>query len=93
MVLTQKMKDFIAYTMGEGDWRDMAKLKLSTETEDKIHHDNQPLYDKSYATLNELINQGIVKNWSDMKSILKSVNKEIIYKFTRKFSSKEPARG
>ena len=79
--------------MGINDWKDIAKKELSPETENQIGYNNDNLYDKSYGTVRELINQGIVKNWSDMKRILKCVNQEIICKFTKKFSSKQPAPG
>lgn len=68
-------------------------MKLSSETEHRIRHDNLQLYDKAYATARELINQGIVRNWCEMKNILKEVNPGIIDKFTKKFSSKQSASG
>ena len=93
MVLTQKMKDFIAYKLTDDNWKDIIKMKLSSETDNRIRHDNDLLYDKAYATVRELIHQGIVRNWCEMKNILKEVNPGIIDKFTKKFSSKQPAPG
>ena len=79
--------------MIEQDWRKIAKDKLSIETENRIRSDYEFVYDKAYGTLRELINQGIVSKWSDMKNILVSVNKRIINEFTKKFGRKQSAPG
>lgn len=88
MELSQTMKDFIAYSMTDRDWREIAKEKLTPETEPRILHDHNRLYDKSYFVVTELTSQGKVSKWSDMKIVLNSVNKEIVHKFTKRFSEK-----
>ena len=75
--------------MTDQDWREIAKKKLTPETEPRILHDHPDrLYDKSYCVVRELTNQGKVSKWSDMKIVLNSVNKEIVHKCTKRFSKK-----
>lgn len=87
------MKDFIAFSMVDKDWKLIVRDNLPSETENQILHDHERLYDRAYCVVRELINQGKVKKWFDMKNILKGINKEIINKFTKKFSSKQSAPG
>ena len=79
--------------MEDSDWKWIARDNLPPETETQITHDHKPLYDRAYCVVRELINQGKVRKWSEMKNILKNVNKGIINKFTHKFSSKQSAPG
>ena len=88
MELSQTMKDFIAHSMRERDWREILIKKLTPETEQRILSDYVQIYDRSYCVVRALIDQGKVSKWSDMKVVLNSVNNEIVHKCTKKFGKK-----
>ena len=79
--------------MEDRDWKSIVREYLPPETENQIMYDYKLLYDRAYRVVRELVLQGKVSKWSDMKIILKNINKDIVSKFTNKFSSKQSASG
>ena len=86
------MKDFIANQMLDRDWKDILRRKLQDESEEGICFDNKCLYDRSYAVVRKLCEQGHVVYFTDMIEVLNLVNKCIVKKATMKFQAPRVAR-
>ena len=80
------MKDFIASKMVARDWKSIIQKKLKdVVNEDQIIHDFLHLYDQSYAVLRKLVKCKNIKYWSEMKEVLKPINKTIVVDFEDRF--------
>ena len=94
IVLSPKLKDFIAYQMSQEDWKQILRNYLQNESESRIQkqHENS-IYDQAYAVIILLIKKEIVSNWYDMEDILNQFNKGIVKDFWEKFNKKTPVQG
>ena len=89
------MKDFIASSMSEKDFKELLRIYLrdKSEADHQIIYESKFLYDQVYHVLCLLIDIGTISNISDIDQVLSSVNKHIQKRFREKFKKKSPVTG
>ena len=93
--VTQKMKDFVAYSMSEKDCKEVFRIYLlvKSEADDQIIYKEKSLYDEAYHAICLLMTTGTVSKISDFEQVLSNVNKHIHERFRNKFRKQSPVPG